>query len=471
MRRGRRRLRPPNPYAAIPFATWEQLTETVPAIADVMVRYVEQVACILRPGSVVGTDLDLRSFATYLLRCHPQVRTVAAIGRAQIEGYKPWLLARPGQNKPHLTPATIAHRLGVLRMFFVRIDEWGWPEAPPRVPMFHGDIPVQDHALPKALDDTSASALLRAAQADKRQLIGLTVEVLLRTGLRVGEYTALRSDAVVLIAETYWLHVPVGKLHEDRYLPLHPHLVELIGAYRAAHVTHGHELLIPYENGRQLDRHAVTRFINKAGTAAGLAHINPHRLRHTLATQAINRGMSLEAIAAMLGHKSLDMTLVYARIATAPSPRSTSRSPPRSTPSTPRPRNFPPRTSGRTWPASTASTTASWATATAPGPRSWTASTRASASPARSSRPPSSSVPPFSPSAPTPAPRARPGARRSTTSSSPASTPPRPLDNDHPHNADVRMLAEAPSNRPDTPKNGRPHMTKPASSNAAGRAP
>jgi hypothetical protein len=34
-----------------------------------------------------------------------------------------------------------------------------------------------------------------------------------------------------------------------------------------------------------------------------------------LATQAINRGMSLEAIAALLGHRSLTMTLVYARIA------------------------------------------------------------------------------------------------------------------------------------------------------------
>ena len=315
MRRGRRRLRPPNPYAAIPFATWEQLTEAVPDIVDVMVRYLEQIACILRPGSVHNTDQCLRAFATYLIQCHPQVRTVAAIGRPQIEGYKPWLLARPGQNKPTLAPATSAHRLGVLRMFFMRIDEWGWPEAPSRVPMFHGDIPVQDHALPKALDDPSASALLRAAQADRRQLIGLTVEVLLRTGLRVGEYCSLRSDAVVLIGDTYWLHVPVGKLHEDRYLPLHPHLVELIGAYRAAHVTPGHELLIPYENGRQLDRHAVTRFINKAGAAAGLGHINPHRLRHTLATQAINRGMSLEAIAAMLGHKSLDMTLVYAKIA------------------------------------------------------------------------------------------------------------------------------------------------------------
>lgn len=45
------------------------------------------------------------------------------------------------------------------------------------------------------------------------------------------------------------------------------------------------------------------------------ANDHPHQLRHTLATQAINRGMSIEAIAAMLGHKSLDMTLVYAKIA------------------------------------------------------------------------------------------------------------------------------------------------------------
>jgi site-specific recombinase XerD len=48
---------------------------------------------------------------------------------------------------------------------------------------------------------------------------------------------------------------------------------------------------------------------------AGIGHVHPHQLRHTLATQAINRGMSLEAIAALLGHKTLRMTLVYARIA------------------------------------------------------------------------------------------------------------------------------------------------------------
>jgi hypothetical protein len=119
----------------------------------------------------------------------------------------------------------------------------------------------------------------------------------------------------VLIGAGPWLHVPVGKLRDDRYLPLHPQLATLIDAYRARHVPADHPLLLPRENGRALDRHTVTRMINRAGAAAGLGHIHPHQLRHTLATQAINRGMSLEAIAALLGHRSLDMTLRYAKIA------------------------------------------------------------------------------------------------------------------------------------------------------------
>jgi site-specific recombinase XerD len=294
--------------------TWEALGAR-PRIVTPMRRYLEQIGCVLRPGSVTGADLALRSFAAFLLDTAPEVTDLTQVGRQHIEDYKPWLAARPGQNKPRLTTATLAHRLGTLRMFFVRIEEWGWDDAPPRVPMFPGDLPRQDHPLPKALDDPAAAKLLRAAHAESRLLIRVTVEVLLRTGLRVSEFTALAADAVVVIGAAPWLHVPVGKLREDRYLPLHPQLVQLIGDYRTSHVRAGHPLLLPRENGRPLDRHTVTRFINKAGAAAGLPHIHPHQLRHTLATQAINRGMSLEAIAAMLGHRSMDMTLRYAKIA------------------------------------------------------------------------------------------------------------------------------------------------------------
>jgi len=281
--------------------TWPELSAARPEIVDTMRRYLEQIGCILRPGSVSNTDQALRAFAGFLVQNAPEVTSLGQVTRRHIEDYKPWLAKRPGQNKARVTSATLAHRLGTLRMFFVRIDEWGWDEAPSRVPMF-----PCDHPLPKALDDAAAAKLLRAAQADKRLLVRVTVEVLLRTGLRVSEYTGLGADAVVQIGAGPWLHVPVGKLREDRYLPLHPQLVTLIDEYRTGYVPAQHPLLLPRENGRALDRHTVTRILNKAGAAAGLPHIHPHQLRHTLATQAINRGMSLEAIAAMLGHYAGD---------------------------------------------------------------------------------------------------------------------------------------------------------------------
>ena len=54
----------------------------------------------------------------------------------------------------------------------------------------------------------------------------LIVEMLARTGMRVGELCALAADAVMIIGDAHWLRIPVGKLHHDRLIPLHPALVE-----------------------------------------------------------------------------------------------------------------------------------------------------------------------------------------------------------------------------------------------------
>jgi hypothetical protein len=104
---------------------WQQLEQVIPQITGPMRRYLEQVACVLRPGSVSGAGLALRSFAMFLAEAPSPVSSLAQVTRRHVEDFKPWLAARPGQNKPRLTTATIAHRLGTLRMFFARIEEWG----------------------------------------------------------------------------------------------------------------------------------------------------------------------------------------------------------------------------------------------------------------------------------------------------------------------------------------------------------
>ena len=52
---------------------------------------------------------------------------------------------------------------------------------------------------------------------------------------------------MVQVGAGHGLYVPLGNLHDGRYLPLPPHLIELIGDYRTRHVHPGNPLLLPTE--------------------------------------------------------------------------------------------------------------------------------------------------------------------------------------------------------------------------------
>jgi hypothetical protein len=179
-----------------------------------------------------------------------------------------------------------------------------------------GDLPIVDKPLPRFLDDAAAAKLMRASRADSDPLSRLIVELLARTGIRVGELLALTVDAVVQIGSAFWLRIPIGKLHNDRYIPLHPQLEEQRDDWVAHHRPAGlrsDRLLL--ERNRPVTKLRVTTALNRISDEAQIGHVTAHQLRHTLATQAINRGMSLDAIAAFLGHKTLAMIMIYARIA------------------------------------------------------------------------------------------------------------------------------------------------------------
>jgi integrase len=294
-------------------ARWEPVPARAPRLGATMLAYLEQLAVSHRPATIQSTDSALRLFASFVLDHDPKVRSVRQVHRRHVEAYKAVLTTPREQGGWSLKNNTVRMRLGMLRLFFERIIEWGWDDSPARCPVFVSDLPRVDEPLPKFLDDASAARFMRAAaELDPRRR--LIVEMLARTGMRVGELCGLRADAVMVIGDAYWLRIPVGKLHHDRLIPLHPSLVDQLAVWRASVGPDNSGLLLT-NHGRPLNRYSVTRIVKLVGQRAGIDGMHAHRLRHTLATQAINRGMSLEAIAALLGHRSMRMTLVYARIA------------------------------------------------------------------------------------------------------------------------------------------------------------
>jgi len=305
-----------NPTQSLQPVRWRGLQAQAPVLVDTMAAYLAQIALSLRPGTVSIADTSLRHLATYLTDHHPEVTGVADIKRTHIEGFKAWLTARTGyRGRTSSSATTIGMRLGNVRTFFDRIIEWDWADAPARNPVLFGDAPIPDRPLPKFLDDADAAALMAAARQLPDLFDRVCVETLARTGMRKGEFRRLTLDAIVHIGDGFWLRTPVGKLHTDRYIPLHPNVKTLLEQWISARGDQPHTNLMFTQHGRPLPQTRIDTAVHRAATAAGIGHITPHQLRHTLATQAINRGMSLEAIAALLGHNSMSMTLTYAKIA------------------------------------------------------------------------------------------------------------------------------------------------------------
>jgi integrase len=285
-----------------------------PRLAETLQSYVEQMRPSLRPSSMRHIERVLREFALWLTNQAPEVKAVRDLKRIHIERYKRHLANLPNTRGQRSCKRTLAARLSTLRVCLERLGEWGGEDALTRALMFPGDVPKLDDPLPRFIDDAAAKKLIEAARATDDPFARLVVEFLARTGMRRSEFLNLTVDSVVQIGSAYWLHVPLGKLRTDRYIPLHPQLKELLDEWVAQRPCSLREPWLFMEHGRRIGNERVRKAVLKVAQEAGLGKVTPHQLRHTLATQAVNRGMSLEAIAALLGHKTMRMTMVYARI-------------------------------------------------------------------------------------------------------------------------------------------------------------
>jgi integrase len=239
----------------------------------------------LAPRRTGAAESALRQFARWMVT-QTQITAIARIGRDDIEDYKVWLAAKRLSAGQVISAETRRQRMRTVRQFSGRIIEWDWPDAPLRNPVIAGDIPKKPEPLPKFPGDRDAARLMAAARAGADPRDRLVAGLLARTGMRAGELADLDADAVVQIGAGHWLRIPLGKLRNDRYVPLHPDLVTLLAAWTAANLEHirRHKRLVADHRG-QLDRHVIGRIVRRTGRRAGVPGVHPHRLRHTLATQ------------------------------------------------------------------------------------------------------------------------------------------------------------------------------------------
>ncbi len=309
---------------------------SAPEIRRTLLAYLDVRATVLRPKTIDKLTSALAIFGEFICGHDPELRTIAGLERRHIEAFLAWTATRAGRGSHDTTrqvgPHVHAHAAFTLRGFLDDIWAWGWADAPRRRLMFETDIPRQPDSLPRALPPNIDSAVMAAVGGldDRFARVGITV--LRHTGLRIGELLDLElRDLVDYGTSGTWLRVPLGKLHNERSVPVDDVALEALDewlgqrvAQRARpHPRDGHLAdFIFVERGRRLGTARIQRGLRDAVTAAGLTgpddhplRVVAHQLRHTWATELANNGMSLQALMTLLGHRSPEMTIRYARLA------------------------------------------------------------------------------------------------------------------------------------------------------------
>lgn len=172
----------------------------------------------------------------------------------------------------------------------------------------------QDH--PRALDDEHVQRLLDSC--DRNTPVGIRdfaiLTVLARLGVRAGEIARMELEDIDWPSGELLVR---GKGPRSERLPLPHDVGEAIVDYlrRARPVGSCRRLFIrscaPLTG---LTRQAIGGLVRAASVRAGITAHGPHRLRHSVATGLLRRGAALPEIAQLLRHKSIQTTVIYAKV-------------------------------------------------------------------------------------------------------------------------------------------------------------
>lgn len=240
----------------------------------------------------------LRVFATWWEKTAGEAFDPQAVTVLDIAGFKNRLLQ---ENRK---PATVNLYLDALRSFFSWAASEGLCSCDPAGGV--KQVPEQRRA-PRWLSQRELGALVRALQkygtAKDRALLAL----LLHAGLRVSEAVSLRVDDVALRERSGVVVVRQGKGRKYREVPLNATARRMVREWLEQHP--GGERLFPGKSGSLTPR-AVQKRFKELGRLVGV-EVCPHRLRHSFCYLLLQNGVSLDRVAVLAGHGSLNTTARY----------------------------------------------------------------------------------------------------------------------------------------------------------------
>lgn len=233
-----------------------------------------------------------------------------ALERLTRSALAPWL---QGLHAAGLCPASRRHILVDVRIYLHWRSEHGRMRTAPDELIRRSDFPKLPQYLPRPLT-AEADRELQHRLGRSKAPGAWALLLMRRTGLRLGELRDLEYHCIRADGRHLLLKVPLGKLHNERIVPIDADSVELIQRLQSI-APRSRPWLVPGFDGAPMSAGRLRRVLElHSHGVADPARITSHRLRHTYATEMLGAGMSLLGVMRLLGHHDHRMTLRYTAI-------------------------------------------------------------------------------------------------------------------------------------------------------------
>lgn len=263
----------------------------------------------LSAHTVSSYTSDLEQWSDFATEGRPESFDAASVTTSDI---RLWIahLAESGD-----APRTIRRKVQALRAFYRYLMRVHGFKSNPAADVI---LAKADKPLPVFIRQAETNAILDES-IDESDFIAvrdhLVVLMFYTTGMRCSELMTLQD--VDVHSDSCELKV-LGKRNKERIIPFGHELKEKIDEYRRLRdKTTGFtpETFFVRPSGEALYRKLIYNIVHTSLEGrAHAARLSPHVLRHSMATDMLNGGASLNAVQQILGHQSLATTQVYTHI-------------------------------------------------------------------------------------------------------------------------------------------------------------
>lgn len=223
------------------------------------------------------------------------------LGPAEIRAFQLYLT-----RDRKLAPSSIGVAVAAIRFLYkVTLQrEWNVDSAIPTC--------RRPQRLPVVMSPEEVYRFLDAVQNLKHRVI---LTVCYAAGLRISE--AVRLTPTAIDSQRMTIRVDQGKGRKDRYVMLSPRLLDILRNYYRT--VRPKEWLFPGDlPGQPITASAVEDTCRAVRYQTNIAKpVTPHSLRHAFAVHLLETGTDLRTIQLLLGHRSLNTTAKYLRLATS----------------------------------------------------------------------------------------------------------------------------------------------------------